>query len=116
MSAREGLDSQVDALMAFEIVISVETLRTLIATEGTIGLRILMWHLVAVHLLHGGVSTVVVHRHAVRHAIHERKLAVGIADVGKHGSKRRIGERGTRLLVCRRLRVEGRNGTVAIDW
>lgn len=102
--------------MAFEIVVSIETLRTLIATKGTIGLRILMWHLVAVHLLHGGVSTVVVHRHAVRHAIHERKLAVGIADVGKHGSKRRIGERGTRLLVCRRLRVEGRNGTVAIDW
>ena len=49
VSAREGLDSQVDTLVAFEIVISVETLRTLIATERTICLRVLMWHLVAVH-------------------------------------------------------------------
>ena len=116
MSAREGLDSQVNALMAFEIVVSVETLRTLIATEGTVGLRILLWHVVAVHLLHGSVSTVVVHWHTVRHAVHKRKLAVGIADVGKHGSKRRIGERGAMLLVCRCLRVEGRNETVAVDW
>ena len=116
MSAREGLDSQVDALVAFEIVVSVETLRTLIATERTVGLRILLWHVVAVHLLHGSVSTVVVHWHTVRHAVHKRKLATGIADVGKHGSKRRIGERGAGLLVRRCLRVERRDGTMAVDW
>ena len=116
MSAREGLDGQVDALVAFEIVISVETLGTLVATERTICLRIWLWHVVAVHRLHGSVSTVVVHWHTVRHAVHKRKLATGIADVGKDGSKRRVGERGAMLLVCRCLRVEGRNGTVAVDW
>lgn len=116
MSAREGLDSQVDALVAFEIMISVETLGTLIATEGAVGLRILLWHVVAVHLLHSGVPTVVVHWHTVRHAVHKRKLAIGVADIGKHGSKRRIGERGAMLLVCRCLRVKGWDGAVAIAW
>jgi hypothetical protein len=65
VSAREGLDSQVDALVAFEIVISVETLRALIATEWTIGLGVLLWHVVAVHLLHSSMSAVVVHWHTV---------------------------------------------------
>lgn len=92
--------------MAFEIVISVETLRTLVATERTICLRVWLWHVVTVHRLHGSVSTVIVHWHAVRHPIHKRKLAVGVTNVGKHRSKRRVGERGAMLLVvCRRLRV-----------
>ena len=65
MSAREGLDSQVDALVAFQIVVPVETLRALITTERTIGLRILLWHVVAVHLLHSGMAAVVVHWHTV---------------------------------------------------
>lgn len=104
--------------MALEIVIPVEALWALIAAERTISLRILRWNVVTVHLLHSSVSAVVVHWHAVGHAIHERKLPVGVADVGEHRSKGRIGERGAMLLVvvCRSLRVEGGNGTVTIDW
>ena len=35
--AREGLHSQMNALVAFEIVIAVETLRTLVAFEWPVG-------------------------------------------------------------------------------
>lgn len=69
-----------NALVAFEIVISVEALRALVATEGSVRLCVGLWHMVTIQLLHSGVSTVV-HRHAVRHAIHERELAVWVADV-----------------------------------
>jgi hypothetical protein len=104
VSARERLDSQVNAFVAFEIMISVETLWTLIATERAVVLGVLLWHVVAVHLLHSSVSAVVVHWHAVRHAVHKCELAVRVANVGKHRSKRRVGERRAMLwVICRCL-------------
>lgn len=40
MATRKGLHSQVNALMSLEIVISVEALRTLVASEWSVVLRI----------------------------------------------------------------------------
>lgn len=94
-----------NALVAFEIVISVEALRALIATERSVCLRVGLRHVVTVKLLHGCVSAVVVHRHAMRHAVDKRKLTIWVADVREDRSKRRVGERGAGLLlvICRRL-------------
>ena len=70
VSAREGFDSQVDALVTLEVVVSVEALRALVAAEWSVGLRVVLWHRVSVQLLHSCMPAVVVHRHAVvRHAV-----------------------------------------------
>jgi hypothetical protein len=71
----------VNALVAFKIVIPVETLWALVATEWSVGLCIGLGHVVAVKLLHGCVSTVVVHWHTVGHAVDECELTVGVADI-----------------------------------
>ena len=105
VSTREGFDSQVDALVTLEIVVSVEALRALVASEWSVGLRVVLGHRVSVQLLHGCMAAVVVHRHAmVRHAIDKRELPVRVTNVGKHRPKQRVCERGA-LLVRWRLRV-----------
>jgi hypothetical protein len=115
VSAREGFDGQVYALVTLEIVISVEALRALVAAEWSVGLRVVLWHRVAVQLLHSCVSAVVVHGHAmVRHAVDERELSVRVANVGKHRSKQWVCER-CALLVRWGLRVERWHVTMAID-
>ena len=94
VSAREGFDSQVDALVTLEVVVSVEALGALVASEWSVGLRVVLWHRVAIQLLHRCMPAVVVHRHAmVRHAVDERELPVRVTNVGKHGSKQWVLER-----------------------
>lgn len=59
MVAREGLDCQVDPLVALEIVITVEALWTLVALEGPVvgGGLLMLW--VAHEVRHGcSVATV----------------------------------------------------------
>ena len=68
MPAWEGLNRQMYPLMPFQVMVPVETLRTLVASEGAIVLRVRGLR-VAVHLLHlGRVATVVALHHAMRHA------------------------------------------------
>jgi hypothetical protein len=115
VSTREGFDSQVYALVTLKIVIPVEALRALVAAEWSVGLRVVLWHRVAVQLLHSGMSAVVVHRHAVvRHAVDKRELSVRVVHIGKHRSKQRVLER-CALLVGWRLGVKRWHGTMAID-
>jgi hypothetical protein len=116
VSAREGFDSQVDALVTLEIVVSVEALRALVASERSVGLRVVLWHGVAVQLLHSCMSAVVLHRHAMmRHAVDKRHVPVRITNVGKHRSKQWVLERRALLVRLRLLRVKWRHGTMAID-
>ena len=117
VSTREWFDSQVYALVTLEIVVSVEALRALVAAERSVGLRVVLWHGVAVQLLHSCLSAVVVHGHAmVRHAVDERELPVRVANVGKHRSKQWVCE-GCALLVGwgLRVRVKRWHMTMAID-
>ena len=103
MSTREGFDSQVYALVTLEVVVSVEALRTLVASEWPVGLRVVLWHRVPVQLLHRCMSTIVLHGNAmVRHAVDERELTIRVTDVGKHRSKQWVCE-GCALLVRRSL-------------
>lgn len=93
VSARERLYSEMNALVTLQVVIPVEALRALITAERSVGLRVGLLHVVVtVQLLHGGVSTVVVHWHAVRHAVDKRELAVRVTNVGEYGSERGVGE------------------------
>lgn len=64
MATRKGLHSQMNALVPLEIVVTVETLRALIALEWPVVLwRLLRWVL-GVHLLHrGGVAAVECRHH-----------------------------------------------------
>lgn len=87
MAAWEWLDSQVDSLVAFEIVVAVEALWTLVALERTIIVRalLLVVHVVA-HV--GSVTTVVSWHHAVlvHAAANQRKVTIGVVDVGENRS------------------------------
>jgi hypothetical protein len=67
MVARERFDRQMDALVPLQVVIAVETLRALVALEGTVGLwrrglGVGMWWLLehAAHVC--GMATVESHR------------------------------------------------------
>lgn len=111
MSAGERLDGEMDALVSLQIVVAVEALRALITTEGPVGLGVGLCDSVSVDS-HRCVPTRIVHWHAVRHAVDEGELAIGVCHVGEDRAKWRIGE-GT-LLVGRWLRVQGRNMTMAI--
>lgn len=90
-----------DTLVALQIMVAVEALRALVAAERSVGLRIGLRHVVAVKLLHGCMSAVVVHRHAVRHAVDKRKSTVGVANVGEDRAMDGwVGERCAWLVVC----------------
>lgn len=49
ITARERLHSQMDPLMALQIMISIERLRALIASEGSLALLLLLSRMVSVH-------------------------------------------------------------------
>lgn len=99
--------------MAFEIVVAVEALRALIATEWSVGLRVWLCDGVSVDA-HGSMSTGVVHWHALGHAVDKCELTIRIANVGENGTKW-WGIAKRTLLVSRCLGVKGRNVPVTVD-
>ena len=103
MSAREWLDGQVDTLVSFQVVISVEALGALIAFERSVVLWIRLSLGVAIHLLHmRSMSAVEPLHHRRWHAANERNLAVGVADIGHDWARQGILE--WALVGIRRLR------------
>lgn len=69
VAAREWLDCQMNSLMPLQIVISVEALRALVASEWPVVLRI--WRWVTVHVVHRrSVPTVVPAHHPMRDTAH----------------------------------------------
>lgn len=89
VAAGERLDGKMDALVALEIVIPVEALRALIASEGPVVCWVWLYRVVWVHMLHRSVSTVVWHRHSRCHTIHQCQLSAWVTDVRQHWAKRR---------------------------
>ena len=81
VTAGEGLNREMYPLMPFQIVISVETLRTLIAFERTlIVIRLL---LVPIQLLHmRGMSTIESRHHTAREASYECQLTSWAMHIG----------------------------------
>jgi hypothetical protein len=81
-----------NTLMSLQIVVAVETLRTLIALERSVVLRVrLGLRMVAVHVLHVRcVSTVVCWHHRRRHATDQSELAIWVSYVGQYRSWQRI--------------------------
>jgi len=80
--AWEWLDSKVYPLMALEIMIPVETLRTLIAFERTIVRYGLL--LIAVHLQMSSVAAVE-GRHHASHAVNELHVAAWAVEIRHYG-------------------------------
>lgn len=72
-----------NALVSFEVMVSVEALRALIALERSVVLRVGLSLRMAVHVLHMCcVATVVGGHHRGRHASNKCELAVGVAYIG----------------------------------
>lgn len=84
MVAREWLDCEMDPLMPFEVMISVETLRTLIALEWPIVCRWLLVLRMSHKVWHGSCVTTVEAGHHTRVHTNERKLTVRILYVREH--------------------------------
>ena len=85
MITGKGFDGQVNALMSFEIVISVERLRTLITLERAIiwrrrlAVSLMMRRMTAIHMLHACEVTAGEPRHhAGSHVTHKRHLSIRI--------------------------------------
>ena len=70
VAAGKRLDGEMYALVTLEIMIAVEALWALIASERSVVLWVYLGCVMRVHLLHRGVSAVVWHCHAGRHAVH----------------------------------------------
>ena len=81
-----------NALVSLQIVVTVEALRTLIALERPIVLRVwLSLRVVAVHVLHVRcVSTVVCWHHRGRHTAYQSELAVRVSNVGQYRTWQRV--------------------------
>ena len=73
-----------NALMAFEIMIPVEALRTLVAPKWTIVLWRLLLPLAVVHLHLCSMATVEVRHHIGRYPADHLKLTAWIIDVAEH--------------------------------
>jgi len=82
MAAWEWLHSKMNALVSLQVVISVEALRALVATEWPVVSRVRMATLVSVHLLHlRHMAAVHGHRHLVGHVADKRELSIRIVDI-----------------------------------
>jgi hypothetical protein len=89
MSARERLDRQMNALMALQVVVTIEALRALVAFEWSIVLRRLLRCLrrLAVHLVEVcSVTAVITMHHTVGEATDQHWLSIRVVDVGHDGS------------------------------
>lgn len=84
VAAGEGLDGQVDALVTLQVVVAVEALWALIASERSVVLWAGLLRVVTIHSVHvRGVSAVEGH-HSRRHASSDKcELAAGVAHVGE---------------------------------
>lgn len=77
-------------LVPLQVVVPIETLRTLIASERSVVLRVL-WLRMAVHVLHVRcMTTVEAWHHAVRYTADQGKLATGIVNVRENGPRHRV--------------------------
>ena len=114
MAAREWFDGQMYPLMSFKIMVAVEALRALVASERPVVLRTgLLW--VTVELLDMcSMPTIEALHHTVWHTAYHLKLAIWVAHIGKNRTRKWISIRsGVRLLrVCLRWRY----WTMTIDW
>jgi len=84
MTAREGFDREVNALVSLQIMVAVETLRALIALERPVVLRIRLSLRMPVKLHVRRVATIETWHHPTRHTANECHLTVWVADVAKN--------------------------------
>lgn len=86
MGAGEGLHSQMDPLVALQIMIPVEALRALVTFEWSIGRggsQAMRWWVRSIHVLRvGDVSTVEPGQESRRHAAHDRHGTIGVMYIG----------------------------------
>lgn len=83
MAARKWLDSKMDSLVPFQVVIAVEALWALVALEWALIGRVGLWLGVSIHLLHlRSVTAIVAIHHIAMHAAHKRQLGIGVVDIG----------------------------------
>ena len=92
MMAGERLHGQMDPFMSFQVVVPVETLRTLVALEGSVVCRT-RWvarvgGMTPIHLLHGQLAAVE-RQPAGERIADERHMSVRIVHVRQHGSVHR---------------------------
>lgn len=105
VSAWERLDSKMYPLVPLQVVIAVETLRTLVTFERSVVCRAwlrLLWMTVDVMNLCCMPAVEALH-HVGRHATDQSKLTVGIADVRENWTRHRVRERP--LLIVRGRRA-----------
>jgi hypothetical protein len=78
--------------MSLQVVVAVEALRTLVALERPVVLRVrLSLRVMAVHVLHVRcVSTVVCWHHRGRHTTDQSELTVWVSDVGQDRTWQRV--------------------------
>ena len=82
MAAREWLNGQMYPLMSLQIVIAIEALRTLVASERSIVLRAcLLWMTIHVLPIRRSVSTIETRHDTVRQPTDHLKLPVRIAHI-----------------------------------
>lgn len=86
VAARERLDGQVNSLMSLQVMIPVEALWALVASERSVVLCIWLLWVVAIQLMHlGCMATIEAWHHAVWHsASNQGKLTVRVCNVGKY--------------------------------
>lgn len=93
--AREGLDGQMNPLVALQIMVAIEALRTLITLEWSIvswGLLRCVGPRLAIHWWICLITAVVCHRkHCIVHVSHHRHLCTGTVDV-RHDWSRHSGQ------------------------
>lgn len=112
MAARERLDGQMYPLVSLEVVVAVEALWALIASERSVVLWVGLLRMVAIQLVHGrGVTAVERWHHAMRHAAsHQCNWTVWLVDIGEH--RHRVAVRSMLGVLWLLLRLEG--GDVAV--
>ena len=93
MSAREGLDGQMNPLMPLQIMIPVETLRALITLERSIrgrGSKAMRWWMATIEMLCvGNMATIKARQKPWRHAPHNGHRAVRAMNICHHGAVHR---------------------------
>lgn len=115
MAAREWLDGQVNSLVTLQIVIPVEALWALIATERSVVWWVGLLRMMSVHL-RVLRSAVEVGHHAVLHAVsNERHLSARVVHIREDGHLIAI-RPVLRILLLLWLWLERRYLTLLIDW
>ena len=86
MTTGKGLDGQMDSLMAFEIMVSIEALRALVTFKGPI-LRLLLGVCLGCHVYMGNLSVVGIACHQpIRHSPDQSHLGSWTVKIGHDGT------------------------------